>query len=66
MVEQTFVEIERILGAMLPKSANRLSWWGNEIAPGSTHVQCAAWLSAGFKVRLISGAERVQFERLPR
>lgn len=59
----TFPEIERLLGDMLPKSARRPEWWANETAPDSRHVQCAAWLAAGYRAFLIRGEDRVRFER---
>jgi hypothetical protein len=62
-LELSFVEMERILGAMLPKSANRAPWWANEASALTTHVQCAAWREAGYAAFLILGADRVRFER---
>lgn len=59
----TFADIERTLGALLPKSANRPEWWANETGPNSRHVQCRAWLSAGFRAFLQRGRDRVRFER---
>ena len=63
-VELSFPEVERIIGAMLPKSAHRPQWWANETAADSSHVQSAAWRVAGFKAFLIA-SERVRFERAP-
>ncbi len=61
-VDLTFSEIERIIGAMLPKSALRPQWWANESPPESTHVQASAWRDAGYSARLC-GDERVCSER---
>ncbi len=61
--ELTFVEIERRLGAMLPKSAARPEWWANVAASDTTHVQREAWRAAGFDAFLLRGAERVRFRR---
>lgn len=61
--ELTFIEIERCLGAMLPKSANLPQWWANVADPRTTHVQRAAWRAAGFNAFLITGADRVRFRR---
>lgn len=58
----TFTEVERIIGAMLPKSAQRPQWWANETAEGTTHVQVAAWRDVGFKA-FLAGAEEVRFEK---
>lgn len=46
----SFTRLEQILGFSLPDSArSHIAWWANE--NGLTrHVQCKAWLSAGFKV----------------
>ena len=64
-VDLTFVEIERIIGAMLPKSAQRSQWWGNETSATSTQVQVAAWREAGFEAFLAPG-EWVRFEKIDR
>jgi hypothetical protein len=49
----TFAEIERVIGASLPRSArDHAAWWGNELVPGS-HVQSRAWLEAGYRVESI-------------
>jgi hypothetical protein len=61
--EMTFPDVERIIASMLPKSAQRSEWWANETAPLSRHVQCRAWLDAGYNAFLVKGAERVRFER---
>ena len=43
VVRMSFVEIERIVGMPLPRSARQyVEWWANESA--RTHVQAAAWL----------------------
>ena len=61
--ELTFVEIELILGAMLPKSAGRLQWWANVTDPGAAHVQRKAWIDAGYDALLLVGKDRVRFRR---
>jgi hypothetical protein len=61
-LEFNFREIERLITDMLPKSAARPQWWANEQSE-STHVQCAAWLNAGFNAFLIAGTDRVCFRR---
>ena len=43
----SFAEIEKILGAPLPRSARRYSaWWANNQDGG--HVQAASWLDVGY------------------
>lgn len=59
-VEMSFAEIERVIGAFLPKRAQSPDWWVSAEAPAT--VQAAAWRSAGFRARL-TGSERVLFER---
>ena len=60
----TFVQIERIIGAALPRSARQYpAWWANERA-GGRHVQAKAWLAAGWRVqRADQEREWVRFER---
>ncbi|AYV48232.1 hypothetical protein CFHF_07760 [Caulobacter flavus] len=62
-VDLGFAEIERILGAMLPKSAQRPQWWANQIDPQGRHVQTRAWREAGYDAFPEAGAERVRFVR---
>ena len=64
-LELTFREIERLLGAVLPKSAAQPQWWANVTNPRTSHVQCRAWRDAGYKAFLVSGADRVRFVRIP-
>ena len=52
-VEMSFVQIERVIGAMLPNSASRPQWWANERSPETRHVQCSAWLDAGYEAFLL-------------
>ncbi len=64
LIVLTFGEIEKIIGATLPKSAHDFrEWWANE-DPGGAHVQSKAWLSGGYKVDSVDlTRERVNFER---
>lgn len=62
--ELTFAEMERRIGYMLPRSAERPQWWANSSAPDTTHVQRKAWRDAGFDAFLITGADRVRFQRV--
>jgi hypothetical protein len=44
-----FSDIERIIGAPLPRSAfTYQAWWAYEVRPRA-HVQKQAWQSAGFR-----------------
>jgi hypothetical protein len=61
--EMAFRDIERILAALLPKSAQRPDWWGNEADPKGRDVQCKAWLGAGYHATLQTACERVRFVR---
>jgi hypothetical protein len=61
--DMTFRDIERVLGGLLPKSARRPEWWGNERSADTFHVQCKAWLAAGFTAHVRVGDERVSFKR---
>lgn len=65
-VELTFVEIERIIGDMLPRSAERPQWWANDVDPATTHVQRKAWGDAGYDAFLVVGKDRVRFKRAAR
>ncbi|MBF5090109.1 hypothetical protein F1640_08830 [Novosphingobium sp. NBM11] len=62
-VELTFDHIERILGTMLPASAAQSRWWRDDSVGGATFVHRKAWLDAGFEAHMISGEERVRFEK---
>jgi hypothetical protein len=54
IVPATFLQIEMILKSKLPSTArNNERWWANETG-ATRHVQCKAWLSAGFETRNIS------------
>lgn len=61
-VLMSFADIERVIGAMLPKSASLPAWWGNERSADTRHVQCRSWTDAGFEAALLPG-EQVRFRR---
>jgi hypothetical protein len=61
--ELTFAEIERVIGALLPHSAQRPQWWANVADPQTTHVQRRAWGEAGYDAFLVLGKDRVRFKR---
>jgi hypothetical protein len=48
-ISLSFAQLEEVLGAPLPVSARaHFEWWAN--ARGAKpHVQCRAWLDAGYK-----------------
>lgn len=64
--ELTFAEIERAIGATLPRSAARAQWWSNVADPDTTHVQRKAWGAAGYDAFLVAGKDRVRFKRTSR
>ena len=62
-VELTFADVERIIGGMLPNSAQRSQWWANESDPKSRHVQSRAWRNAGYDALPVADEERVRFRK---
>lgn len=60
-IELTFTDIERLIGAFLPKAAARPTWW-EETGAAVSPVQIQAWRSAGYRAQLARN-ERVVFER---
>lgn len=62
-LELSFVEMERKIGYMLPKSASLPQWWASPSEPATAPVQHKAWADAGFDAVLIAGADRVRFRR---
>jgi hypothetical protein len=61
-IELTFLEIERIVGALLPKAAMRPDWWRSEAA-ASREPQHLAFGGAGFVAHASPREERVRFVR---
>lgn len=59
-LELTFAEIERILGALLPKSGAPATVVVERHRP---HVQRKAWRDAGYDAFLLTGKDRVRFKR---
>ena len=51
-LEMSFVEIERKLGYMLPKSANLPQWWDGPADDHTRQVQRHAWTQAGYEASL--------------
>lgn len=60
----SFSEIENIIGAQLPNSVVRPQWWANDTNSETSHVQCKAWLAAGYNAYLVIGSSKVRFERI--
>ena len=60
----TFDQIEAILGFRLPDTAReRSQWWANEMGD-TRHVQCRAWMDAGFQPGNLNLAkESVEFAK---
>jgi len=49
-VNTTFEQLEKLLGFPLPVTAKtRPQWWSNEQSNKTRHVQCKAWIDAGFR-----------------
>lgn len=62
MITMTFVQIEKVIGYKLPKSARQqVGWWSNEDLDVAMHVQCKAWREAGFDAYAQVGMRRVIF-----
>jgi len=59
-VDLTFTDVERIIGAILPRAASERDWWQNDMIIGRACVHRAAWIDAGFTAFLID-KEKVQF-----
>lgn len=60
----SFDEIENILDSKLPDSAYKYpAWWSNEQG-NKNHVQCHAWLEAGWKTEDLNlVAEEIIFKK---
>jgi hypothetical protein len=62
----TFGEIEKAIGAALPKSAVRPQWWANVTDPNTTYTQRNAWREASYDAFLVAGSDRVIFRKAGR
>ena len=58
-----FQEIEEILGALRPESADRPQWWANT-TKAHTNVQREAWRAAGYDAFLMREQGRVRFVKV--
>lgn len=59
----TFEEIEEIIGAALPRAANRASWWDTLRSPDIKMPQREACLAAGFKATRMPDGQTVRFTK---
>ena len=60
----SFEEIEEIIGAALPRAANRASWWDTSRSPDIKMPQREACLAAGFKAMRMPDCLTVRFTKL--
>lgn len=59
----SFEEIEEIIGAALPRAANRASWWDTLRSPDIKMPQREACLAAGFKATRMPDGRTVRFTK---
>lgn len=59
----SFEEIEEIIGAALPRAANRASWWDTLRSPDIKMPQREACLAAGFKATRMPDGQTVRFTK---
>ena len=56
-VTLSYIEIENVLSAKLPKSASKYrQWWDN-----NSHIQSKSWRDAGYKVDEVFLGDKVIF-----
>ena len=60
----SFEQIEEIIGAALPRAANRASWWDSLRSPDIQMPQREACLAAGFKAMRMPDGQSVRFTKL--
>jgi hypothetical protein len=61
----SFEQIEEIIGAALPRAAQRASWWDTLRSPDIQMPQREACLAAGFAATRMPDGKSVRFKRLP-
>ncbi|MDA9435096.1 DUF7662 domain-containing protein [Bradyrhizobium sp. CCBAU 51627] len=59
----TFEQIEEIIGAALPRAANRASWWDSLRSPDIQMPQREACLTAGFIATRMPDGQSVRFTK---
>ena len=61
--ELSFSEMERLIGALLPKAAAKAEWWSGLPAADPRAVHLTAWRSHRLRANLLPGQDRVRFEK---
>lgn len=59
----SFEQIEEIIGAALPRAANRASWWDSLRSPDIKMPQREACLAAGFVATRMPDGQSVRFRK---
>lgn len=60
----SFEEIEEVIGAALPRAAQRASWWETLRSPQEKMPQREACLEAGFTATRMPDGKHVRFRRI--
>lgn len=60
----SFAEIEEIIGAALPRAAQRASWWDTMRSPEAQMPQREACLAAGFTATRLPDGKSVRFRKM--
>jgi hypothetical protein len=60
-IELSFTDIERIIGAPLPKRSSDLAWWREPDSNPRLGGHQQAWLQAGYVAEPLLAEERVRF-----
>ncbi|WP_319370040.1 GIY-YIG nuclease family protein [uncultured Ilyobacter sp.] len=59
-IEMSLIELEKILGFKLPKSAlSYTAWWSN-----GGHPHSKTWMDAGYKVKIVTLGEKICFYKI--
>jgi hypothetical protein len=61
----SFEQIEEIIGAALPRAAQRASWWETLRSPQEKMPQREACLAAGYTATRLPDGNGVRFKRMP-
>ena len=61
----SFEQIEKIIGADLPRAAQRASWWETLRSPQEKMPQREACLAAGYIAARLPDGRRVRFTKMP-
>ena len=60
----SFVEIEEIIDAALPRAAQRASWWETLRSPQEKMPQREACIEGGYVATRLADGKRVRFRRM--